>query len=418
MPQFTIRGGRPLTGRLTVQGAKNSVLPILSACLLCQSGVTLARCPRITDVDACVRILRHLGFRVTHRQHTVAVTPPALCGNEIPAELMSQMRSSITFLGPLLARAGEAALSQPGGCALGPRPIDMHLDALCQMGAQVEQTRHRLLCRVPGGRLHGAAIHLRFPSVGATENVLMAAATAKGVTQIINAAREPEIEDLAAFLNACGANITGAGTSAITVYGVPALQGAHFTVMPDRIAAATYLAAVAVTGGEAALVGVEPRHLDAVLPLFRQCGCKLQVERDQIRMRAPRRLGALKTVVTGVYPAFPTDAQPPLMAMACVCAGPTLFAETVFSDRFRHAQALNRMGAAIQTRGKWAVATGVDHLLGARVPALDLRGGAALVVAGLAAGGETVVTNGHYIQRGYEDLAGCLRTLQADVTCE
>lgn len=415
MSYIAVTGHRRLSGRVTIQGAKNSVLPILSASLLCNAPCVIHNCPVISDVTACINILEHLGCRVQREDHTVLVDPTTVHCHEIPDELMREMRSSIVFLGAMLARCGQAALSLPGGCELGPRPIDLHLSALAQMGVTVEETHGKLFCTVARGALHASEIVLPIPSVGATENIMIAAVTAKGRTVIRNAAREPEITDLAQFLNRCGAKIRGYGEGTVMIDGVDVLQGCEHTVIPDRIVAATYMAAVAIAGGEALLDHVIPQHLYPTLPFFRQSGCRITLRGNQVRVKAPERLQPMKNVITGYYPGFPTDAQPILMAMATVADGTSIFVENIFESRYHHVHELSRLGAKIKVEGRMAVVEGTEHLSGAMVKASDLRGGAALVLAGLKAEGETQVHRTCYIARGYEDIVQDLARLQADV---
>ena len=413
MSVMYIRGGRPLEGELAVHGAKNSVLPILAACLLAKGPVTLNNCPRLTDVAAALGILRRLGCRVEQEGHTIVVDPTGASGCSISEEQMRSMRSSIIFLGPLLARAGEAHLSYPGGCELGPRPIDLHLSALRAMGCEVreEQGIHCL------GRPKGGEVQLSIPSVGATENAMLCAVGASGPTTITNAAREPEIGDLQSFLNSLGAGVRGAGSSTITVEGGRCLSGGEYTVMGDRIVAATLLSAAASAGGTVRLRGVDWRHLATVLSVFHQAGCRVESKLEYVELfrdgSVPRR-GA-PTVRTAPYPGFPTDAQAPVMAALAASQGCTLFVETIFDSRYRHVPELIRMGADITTEGRVALVRGVERLHGARVEATDLRGGGALAAAALGAEGTTVLSGLNHIDRGYEGLEEMLRLLGADV---
>ena len=411
---LSVRGGRRLEGEVTIQGAKNSVLPILAATLLARGQVALLGCPRLRDVDASIRILRHLGCDAHWEADALAVDTTALRRCEISDVLMREMRSSIVFLGAILSRCGEARLSFPGGCELGPRPIDLHLEALRKLGAEIREEHGCLLCTAPGG-LRGGFVSLAFPSVGATENLLLAAARAKGTTVLTNAAREPEIEDLAGYLNRCGAHIHGAGESCIVIEGVPHLYGSTYTVMPDRIAAATYMAAAAVTGGTVLLRDVNSEHLLPVLSAFESTGCAVMQSGSELLLRAPQRLKPVRHVRTMPYPGFPTDAQAPVMTMAAVGDGTSIFVENIFESRYKHAGELNRLGAKIKLEGKVAVIEGVPQLSGAPVSAEDLRGGAALVIAGLAAQGETQVMHPQYIDRGYAHFEENLRALGADV---
>jgi len=408
-----IRGGRPLEGELAVHGAKNSVLPILAACLLAKGPVTLNNCPRLTDVAAALGILRRLGCRVEQEGHTIVVDPTGASGCSISEEQMRSMRSSIIFLGPLLARAGEAHLSYPGGCELGPRPIDLHLSALRAMGCEVreEQGIHCL------GRPKGGEVQLSIPSVGATENAMLCAVGASGPTTITNAAREPEIGDLQSFLNSLGAGVRGAGSSTITVEGGRCLSGGEYTVMGDRIVAATLLSAAASAGGTVRLRGVDWRHLATVLSVFHQAGCRVESKLEYVELfrdgAVPLR--GVPTVRTAPYPGFPTDAQAPVMAALAASQGCTLFVETIFDSRYRHVPELIRMGADITTEGRVALVRGVERLHGARVEAADLRGGGALAAAALGAEGTTVLSGLNHIDRGYEGLEEMLRLLGADV---
>lgn len=415
MSTITVQGNRRLSGRVTVQGAKNSVLPILSAGLLCTSQCIIHNCPSISDVDACLKILEHLGCKTKWEGHTLTVDPTTVNCHTIPDELMREMRSSIVFLAAILARCSQTVLSFPGGCELGPRPIDLHLNALSQMGAEITESHGQLFCSLPQKRFLGAEIVLPIPSVGATENIMIAAATARGVTVIRNAAREPEIRDLADFINRCGGKVLGSGEGTIVIHGVDRLTGCEHRVMPDRIVATTYMAAVAMTGGEGELADVIPQDIYPTLPFFRQCGCRLWVGASTLRLHAPETLQPLKQIITGYYPGFPTDAQPPMMALATVAKGTSIFVENIFENRFQHAHQLMRLGAKIKVEGRMAVVEGGSDLSGAYVSASDLRGGAALVLAGLAAHGTTTVDNTHFINRGYEDIVTDLAQLGADI---
>lgn len=408
------RGGNPLRGEICVQGAKNSTLPLLAAAVACRGETVLHNCPELTDVHVSARILRRLGCRCTRRDKTLIVDPDGMTCCDIPHELMREMRSSIVFLGAILARTGEASLSFPGGCEIGPRPIDLHLSALRKLGVEIREEHGCLLCTAPHG-ITGGFVSLAFPSVGATENLLLAAATGNGTTVVANAAREPEIVDLARYLNQCGARIYGAGESCVIIEGVRALHGCEYTVMPDRIVAATYMAAAAVTGGTVLLKKVNGSHLLPVLSAFEETGCVILQSGDELLIRAPERLQPVRHVRTMPYPGFPTDAQAPVMVMAALGDGTSIFVENIFESRYKHAGELNRLGAKIKVEGKVAVIEGVPELSGAPVSAQDLRGGAALVAAGLAAQGETQIMNPQYIDRGYERFEENLRSLGAEV---
>ena len=413
MSVMYLRGGTPLEGELTVHGAKNSVLPILSACLLARGPVTLTNCPRLSDVTAALNILRDLGCRVEQGGHTVMVDPTGAGGNTISEEQMRSMRSSIIFLGPLLARTGEAHLTYPGGCELGPRPIDLHLGAIRSMGCEVAEDRG-IHCQ---GRPRGGEVQLALPSVGATENAILCAVGATGTTVIHNAAREPEIGDLQSFLNSLGAKVQGAGGSTVVVEGGRTLSGGQYAVMGDRIVAATLLSAGAAAGGRVRLSGVDWRHLATVLSVFHQAGCRVESGPESVELARDRDvpLKAVPTIRTAPYPGFPTDAQAPVMAALAASQGCTLFVETMFDSRYRHVPELRRMGADITTEGRVALVRGVRRLHGARVEAADLRGGGALAAAALGAEGTTVLSGLNHIDRGYEELEEMLCRLGAHV---
>lgn len=414
MPKLVINGAKKLRGEIRIHGAKNSTLPLMAASLVCGGECVLHNCPSLSDVDTSIRILRYLGCSVTSSEGSVAIDPASADHFDIPDHLMREMRSSIIFLGAIVSRMGRAVLSFPGGCELGPRPIDLHLSALRKMGVVIDEDHGCLNCSVPDG-LKGAVISLSFPSVGATENILIAAVLAKGTTVVNNAAREPEICDLADFLNSCGAKIRGAGESTIVVEGVESLTGCEHDVIPDRIAAATYLAAAAATGSVLTVKNVVPRHLEPIIPVLEESGCRLEMDGDRIRISAPPRLKRIKNVRTMPYPGFPTDAQAPVMAMASVAEGTSVFVENIFESRYKHVGELLRLGANIKVEGRVAIVEGVDRLSGAAVEATDLRGGAALVIAGLAAQGRTQITGLHHLDRGYEKIESNLARLGADI---
>lgn len=414
--ELVVKGGKRLEGVTEVQGAKNSVLPVLAACILCDGVCTVHNCPDIADVSTALRILSALGCKCSFEQGTVLCDTSGIACCEIPEELMREMRSSVVFLGAILSRCKRAVISSPGGCELGPRPIDLHISALKTLGAEITEDHGFLYCDAPNG-LRGAQIHLSFPSVGATENIILAAVCASGKTVIHNAAREPEISDLADFLNRAGARITGCGSDTVEIIGVKKLSGAEHTIIPDRIVAATYLCAAAATGGEITLNGVMPAHMIPVLSVLREAGCEIETRGRALSLSAPERLKRVPTVRTLVHPGFPTDAGPCVIAMLSRAEGTSVFVENIFENRYRYIDELNRFGAHIKTEGRVAVIEGVERLAGAGCSCTDLRGGAALVVAALSAEGESHIGSISHILRGYDDIAGVLSTLGADIYC-
>ena len=413
MSRLLIQGGNRLAGEVTIQGAKNSVLPVLAATILTGGEVELRRCPRLRDVEASIRILQALGCRAAWQGDNLAVDTSRMSGCAIPDALMREMRSSAIFLGAILARCGQAELCYPGGCELGPRPIDLHISGLRALGAEIDDTGGTLHCKAQ--KLTGREIVLGFPSVGATENLMLAACGAEGVTVLSNAAREPEIEDLQNFLNTCGGEVTGGGTSTVMIRGGRPLHGGTYTVIPDRIAAATYLCAAASAGGDIFLRGAREAHLSTVTAALREAGCAITADSSGIACRCGGRLNAPRPIRTAPYPGFPTDAQAIVMAALLRCRGAAVFEENLFSSRYRHVDELARMGADIRTSGRVAVVLGVERLHGAAVRSTDLRGGAALCVAALTAEGETVVSDIAHIDRGYQSLEQDLTALGAEI---
>lgn len=416
MSEIIIRGGGPLEGSVEVQGAKNSVLPILAATILHPGQVALRGCPHLSDVDASIRILRHLGCQARWEGDELLVDSSALSRWDIPDHLMREMRSSVIFLGAILARMGWAEMSYPGGCELGPRPIDLHLAVLRKLGADLREEGGHLRCTAQ--HMEGREIALSIPSVGATENAILAACGAEGETVLVNAAREPEICDLQNFLQAIGCQVRGAGSSTICIQGRRETHDAVHTVMSDRIVAATYLAAVAAAGGTVELRNVDYRHLSTVTAALHEAGCRITGGEGRIALRSDGRLGSAGTIRTAPYPGFPTDAQAILMAALLRSQGTTVFVETIFESRYRHVDELRRMGAEISVADRVAVVTGVPRLSGANVQCTDLRGGAALLVAGLAAEGVTKVGGVRHILRGYEDPVRDLAALGAKIEWE
>ncbi|GFN22965.1 UDP-N-acetylglucosamine 1-carboxyvinyltransferase [Thermanaeromonas sp. C210] len=413
MDTIRVRGGARLEGRVAISGAKNAALPIIAACLLAEGECRLEEVPHLADVDTMCGVVRELGLRVLPGRQTLTIINEGITGVAPPYDFVRRMRASFLVLGPLLARAGKVKVALPGGCAIGARPIDLHLKGLAALGAEIEVKNGWVKARAR--RLRGASIYLDFPSVGATENIMMAAALAEGTTTIENAAGEPEIVDLANFINAMGGRITGAGTRVIRVEGVKQLRGTSHAVIPDRIEAGTFMVAAAATGGDVLVENVIPTHLKAVMAKLREAGAVLEEENGGVRVRAelPPKAVDLKTMP---YPGFPTDMQAQFMALLTVAQGSSVITETVFENRFMHVNELKRMGAQIVIEGHCAVVKGVEKLTGACVKATDLRAGAALVIAGLMAEGETEIGCVHHIRRGYEDLVGKLQGLGADIT--
>lgn len=414
MSKLIINGPNRLFGEVQVQGAKNSVLPILAATVLCNGKSIIHNCPKLSDVKNSLNILKHLGCKCSFENNTAIIDSSALHCCRIPDSLMFKMRSSIIFLGAILGRCGNAVITSPGGCELGPRPIDLHISALKLMGATVHEAHGRIEFTAHEG-LEGTAINLSFASVGATENIILAAVTAKGTTVIHNAAKEPEICDLVQFLNLCGAKIWGAGTDTITICGVESIKGCSHTIIPDRIVAASYMAAAAVTGGEIILKNVIPSQMTAICSVFSEAGCEQKCFDDSIYFKAPARLTNVSTVRTAIYPGFPTDAGPLVLAMLSLSMGTSVIVENIFQNRFRYVDELRRFGANIRTEGKIAIIEGVDSLSAAPCKCTDLRGGAALVVAALAAKGTTVISDIRHIKRGYENIDTSLAILGANI---
>ena len=413
MAYFKVTGGVPLKGAVTVHGAKNSVLPILSAALLLRGESVIHNCPRLSDVENTVRILRYLGADVKREGDTVTVNSEALTHTDIPESLMKEMRSSIIFLGALAARCQTACVYLPGGCEIGLRPIDMHLEGLKALHYSVFFDGSNIC--LDGRNAQAGRVVLPFPSVGATENLILSAVYLKGKTTIINAAREPEIEDLCQFLNAAGADIKGALTPVIEINGASLLQSAEHTVIPDRIEAATLMCAAAITRGEVMLRHICLRHLAPVISVFQQAGCDMRLDKTGVTVKADKRPKRVKHIETMTYPGFPTDCQAPVCAMLTTARGTSVITETVFENRMMHVPQLCRFGADIAVRDRVAIISGVKTLHAADAVCTDLRGGAAVMLAALAAEGASVIRNIHHIDRGYENMEDTLNSIGASV---
>lgn len=417
MDKFLIRGGKALRGKVAISGAKNSALPCLAATLLTSETVILHNVPYVKDLITQRRLLEDLGATVlTPELRTHKVTASNIEVFEAPYELVKTMRASVLALGPLLARFGQAKVSLPGGCAIGTRPIDLHLKAFEKLGAVVSLEAGNVVARAPEGGLIGAEIYFEKVTVTGTENVMMAAVLAKGKTKIVNAAREPEIEDLAELLNKMGARIKGAGTETIEIEGVEILNGAEHTIIPDRIETGTFIIAAAITDGEIEITGCRPDHLHAVIEKLRSAGVEIE-ELNQSTLLIKRSKNGLvaKDVTTEPHPLFPTDMQAQYMALMTQAEGVSIINETIFENRFMHASELIRMGANIQISGNKAIVRGKTQLAGAPVQASDLRASASLVLAGLCASGETIIDRVYHIDRGYENIVKKLRSVGANI---
>lgn len=414
MERLIVKGGNRLVGTVKTSGAKNAVLPIIAASILGTSPSRLDEIPALEDVRTICAVLECLGIKVDASEpHTLKIDSREITSCEAPYELVRSMRASFLVMGPLLARKGYARISQPGGCAIGTRPIDLHLKGFEALGVKIEQGHGYIEASAPEG-MTGANIYLDFPSVGATENIMMAAAMAKGTTVLENPAEEPEIVDLANYLNQMGARVRGAGTNVITIEGVSELHGVQHSVIPDRIEAGTYMIAAAMTGGDVIIENVLPEHQKPLIAKLREAGALVEEDIDRIHVVGSGRLKAVD-IKTLPYPGFPTDMQAQMMAMLSVAEGRSKITETVFENRFMHVVELNRMGANITTEGRSAVITGPAHLTGCTVRATDLRAGAAMILAGLVAEGATEICDIYHIDRGYEEIAAKLTRLGADI---
>lgn len=413
MEKLIINGKRTLAGEVNIHGAKNAALPILCASLLCDEKVVLHNCPALSDVDNTIDILNFLGFCAKREGSVAEIMPSAEIKDFIPEEFMNKMRSSIIFLGAVVSKNGKAKLCLPGGCELGPRPIDIHLNSFRKLGVHIQEKFGTIECKCD--KIVGTTINLPFPSVGATENIMLAAVKAQGKTIIHNAAREPEIKELELFLNKCGADISGAGGNSIVINGVKKLYGCEHSILPDRIETSTYMAFAAVTGGNLKIKNICTEHIEPVLFAFREAGCRVDLGENFLNITAPKSLHRIHHIKTLVYPGFPTDSVMPLMALCSVAKGTSVIEETIFQNRFKAAEELNKLGAEIKVYDRIAVVEGVKTLYGADVKATDLRGGAALICAGLSAEGKTVITELQHIDRGYEKIEQTLNLIGADI---
>ncbi len=413
MDTYLINGGNRLFGEILLQGSKNASLPVIAASILIDGMSVVDRCPMISDTIAMKELLLALGCRVSQDKGMLKIDSRTCDKDEIPEELMKEIRSSIILMGPMLARHGRVKLTHPGGCEIGARPIDLHLSGLRQLGANITESHGYIIGEA--GRLIGAEIDLDFPSVGATENIMLAATLAKGTTVIRNVAREPEIIELQNFLNKAGAQIEGAGSNVIKIRGVRRLYDVTYEVSGDRIVAGTYLCAAAITGGDIVVKGIIPEFLRSTLHKLRETGCLIKIlNKEEISIKAPEKLKAVN-IKTMPFPGFPTDMQSQMVTILSIAQGTSIIMENIFENRFKYISELTKMGAKITVEGKTAIVTGVDNITGAAVESKELRGGASLVLAGLAAEGTTRVSGVHYIERGYENFVENLRSIGANI---
>ncbi len=410
---YVVDGGRRLEGKVRISGAKNASLPILAASLMATQPVILRNIPQISDVEIMLAMLTALGMSCSWLDdHTLKLVPPKQLNTKAPEKLLREMRASILVVGPVLAKEGKVIVTQPGGCNIGPRPIDYHIKGMEALGANIREDSGMIIFEAE--QLKGAEIMLDYPSVGATENIMCAAAVGSGKTVIHNAAKEPEIIELQNFLNLLGARVKGAGTDRITIVGVDSLGGTDYSVIPDRIEAGTYLVAGAITSGDVTVEPVIIDHLEAILAKLLEMGFAITKEANSVRIQATGR-GKAIALRSMPYPGFPTDMLPEMIPLLCLADGISMVYETVFASRLKHVDDLVRMGARIKTEGRLAMITGVPALHGTTVRATDLRAGAALILAGLAANGQTIVENAEHIDRGYEDIVGKLQSVGAEI---
>ncbi len=418
MARYFVEKSGPLTGEIHVSGSKNAILPILAAALLTEDKCEILDAPALRDVNVMCKLLVSIGSAVDtdYDKNKVEISTPDIVTTEAPYELVKKMRASILVMGPLLARTGQARISLPGGCAIGARPIDLHLKGFHALGAEIEQGHGYVEAKIKGNRLKGDKIYLDFPSVGATENIMMAASLAEGHTVIENAAEEPEIVDLANFLNKMGARIKGAGTDTIKIDGVERLHGCRHHVIPDRIETGTFMVAAAITRGDLFVKNAVSDHVRPIIAKLEECGCAIEETDDGVRVNATGRELIATDIKTLPYPGFPTDMQSQFMALLATAKGTSIIIETVFENRYMHIGELNRMAANIKIEGRSAVVTGNQTLQGAQVISTDLRAGASLVLAGLVADGVTEISEIYHIERGYSDLVEKLKSVGAKIT--
>ena len=415
MSKFIIQGGKRLEGEVKISGSKNAALPIIAATVLIQGKTTLYNVPNIQDVQTMFEIIKDIGGKVTKKSNKIIIDTSKIHTYEIPENLMRKMRSSVILAGAIIGKYHKANFSYPGGCEIGSRPIDLHLKGFEKLGVNIKEEYGEIVCS--SEKIIGTQINLDFPSVGATENIILASCLAEGNTVLTNAAKEPEIEDLAKFLNKAGAKIKGAGTDRIEITGVKKLAEISYNIMPDRIEAGTYLVAGAITGGTVKITSANPNHIEPVLNKLEEANCILDVGKNYVEIRAPKRVKAVD-IKTMPYPGFPTDMQSIFGALLSTAKGTSIITENIFESRYKYAQELNRMGAKIKVEGRTAIIKGTKRIQGANVVALDLRGGASLVMEGLTAKGITQIDNAHYILRGYENIEEKLKKLGAKIFFE
>lgn len=412
MSKFIIQGGKKLEGEVKISGSKNAALPVIAATILNEGKTTLYNVPDIQDVQTMFEIIKDIGGKVCKKKNKYIIDTSQIHTYEIPETLMRKMRSSVILAGALIGKYHQAKFSYPGGCEIGSRPIDLHLKGFEKLGINIKEEYGEIVCNVD--KITGTQINLDFPSVGATENIILASCLAEGTTILTNAAREPEIEDLVKYLNKMGANIKGAGTDKVEIKGVKKLSGISYNIMPDRIEAGTYLVAGAITGGNIKLTNVYPEHIEPIINKLEEANCEIIVGKNTVEIKAPKRVKAVD-IKTMPYPGFPTDMQSLFGALLSTAKGTSIITENIFESRYKYVQELNRMGAKIKVEGRTAIIKGTKRIQGANVVATDLRGGAALIVEALSAKGITQIDNIHYILRGYEKIEEKLKGLGAKI---